>query len=331
MVSVHERSGVALAVGATALVGGSVAASDLVSTYPVLGGQGLRYLAAALLLLAWARVRRVALPLPTAREWGWLAALGAVGMAGCGVLMIEATRVGDPGSVGVVIGAAPLVIVLVGSVAARRRPSGRLVVAALVVTAGAAVAQLGSGAGPVDPLAVVLALGALAGAVGMTVLATPLLPRLGTLAATLYSCGLAGGMLLVAGSVLAAVTGADLLRLPSPTELGALVYLAVMVTAVVCVAWFAAIDRLGPARTGLFNGVIPVAGLAAVTLTGVGHVTAAQAAGAVAVLAGVLLGLAAGRTPEPAAGVGSPDRAPENAPRRAGLPGSDPGIGVRTR
>ena len=316
MLNVHERSGVALAVGATTLVGGSVAASDLVSSYPVLGGQGVRYLAAALLLLAWARLRRVALPRPTGREWGWLAALGAVGMAGCSVLMIEATRVGDPGSVGVVIGAAPLVIVLAGSVAARRRPSGRLVLAALVVTAGAGIAQLGTGGGAVDPLAVVLSLGALAGAVGMTVLAAPVLPRLGSLAATVYSCGLAGAMLLIAGSMVGAVTGTDLLRMPSLTEFGALAYLAVMVTAVVCVAWFAAMDRLGTARTGLFNGVIPVAGLLAVTLLGIGQVTAPQAGGALAVLAGVLLGLTAGRTAQPAAGVGPLDPAPENASRR---------------
>lgn len=316
MLNVQERSGVALAVGATVLVGGSVAASDLVSSYPVLGGQGVRYLAAALLLVLWARIRRVTLPRPTGREWGWLAALGAVGMAGCSVLLIEATRVGDPGSVGVVIGAAPLVIVLVGSVAARSRPSGRLLASALIVTAGAGVAQLGTGGGTVDPLGVLLSLGALAGAVGMTVLAAPVLPRLGSLAATVYSCALAGVMLLVTGSVVGSVTGTDLLRMPSPTEFGALMYLAVMVTAVVCVAWFAAMDRLGPARTGLFNGVIPVAGLLAVTLVGVGQVTAPQVGGALAVLAGVLLGLTAGRTRQSAAGVGSLNPAPENATRR---------------
>lgn len=307
MLSVQERSGVVLAVGATALVGGSVAASDLVSSFPVLGGQGVRYLAAAVLLLVWARIRRVALPRPTGREWGWLAALGAVGMAGCSVLMVEATRVGDPGSVGVVIGAAPLLIVLTGSIAARRRPSVRLVLAALVVTAGAGVAQFGAGGGTVEPLAVVLSVGALAGAVGMTVLAAPVLPRLGALAATTYSCALAGAMLLVAGAVISLVTGAELLRMPSMTELGALVYLAVMVTAVVCVAWFAAMDRLGAARTGLFNGVIPVTALIAVTVTGVGAVTPTQLIGALAVLVGVLLGLTAGRPARAEVAGGAPN------------------------
>jgi drug/metabolite transporter (DMT)-like permease len=140
-------------------------------------------------------------------------------------------------------------------------------------------------------------------------------------AATVYSCALAGVMLLVAGSVAGSIGGAELLRVPTPTEFGALVYLAVMVTAVVCVAWFAAMDRLGAARTGLFNGVIPVASLAAVTLAGVGHVTPAQAAGALAVLVGVMLGLTAGGTAQPVAGVGPSDGAPENATRREAVPG----------
>ncbi len=312
----QERVGVGLAVGATVLVGGSVAASGLVSGFPVFGGQGLRYLVAALLLIAWARIRRQRLVRPSGREWGWLIALAAVGQAACSVLMIEATAVADPGSVGVIIGAAPLVIVLAGSAAARRRPSGRLVVSALIVTAGAAVAQLGSGGAGVDPLGVLLALGALGGAVGMTVLAAPVLPRLGALTVTVYSCAMAGVMCLVAGSL----TGTELLRVPSWTELGALVYLAVVVTAAVCIAWFAAMDRLGPARTGLFNGVIPVTSLVAVGLVGASGVTVLQLAGALAVLVGVVLGLTDRPPAAPTAGVGPIGGTPENATRRRDVP-----------
>lgn len=308
MLNVQERSGVALAVGATALVGGSVAASDLVSSFPILGGQGVRYVGAALLLLGWVRLRGIRLPRPTGREWGWLAALALVGQAGCSVLMIEATRYADPGSVGVVIGAAPLVIVLVGALAARRRPPGRLLVAAAVVTAGAAIAQLGSGgAESVRPLGVLLSLGALAGAVGMTVLAAPVLPRIGASAATLYSCALAGVMLLVGAAVQGSISGDPVLRMTSATELAALAYLSVMVTAVVCIAWFAAMDRLGAARTGLFNGVIPVAALVAVTVAGIGTVTAAQSVGALAVLVGVLLGLTAGQRARAEVAGGAPN------------------------
>jgi len=291
----RERSGVLLAAGAVVLVGGSVAASSLVGDYPVLGGQGVRYLVAGLLLAGWARVRGLRLPRPTGREWGWLAALAAVGLAGCSVLMIEATRVADPGSVGVVIGAAPLVIVLAGSLAARRRPPTRLLVGACVVAAGAVVAQVGAGGGSFTLWGILLSMGALVGAVGSTVLAAPVLPRLGALAVTVYSCVLAGLMLLALAVQEGLANGVEVVRMPTWVEFGALTYLAIMVTGVVCIAWYAAMERLGTERTGLFNGLIPVASLAAVLLVGAGSVTATQLVGALAVLAGVILGLTRGR------------------------------------
>lgn len=290
----QERSGALLAGGAVVLVGGSVAASSLVGDYPVLGGQGVRYLLAGLLLAAWSRLRGEPLIRPTGREWGWLGALAAVGLAGCSVLMIQATRVADPGSVGVVIGAAPLVIVLAGALVRRRRPATRLLVAAAVVAAGAAAAQSGSGAGSFSLLGLALSLGALAGAVGTTVLAAPVLPRLGPMTVTVYSCVLAGGLLLVLAVQDGLATGATVLRMPTLVEFGALAYLAVMVTGVVCIAWFGAMQRLGSERTGLFNGLIPVASLAAVLLVGAGQVGAWQLIGALAVLVGVVLGLRRG-------------------------------------
>src|SRR6476620_8454710 len=106
----RERAGVGLAAGSVLLVGGSVAASSLLAGYPVLGGQAIRYAAAGLLLAGWARLRRRQLPRP----------------AGCSVLLIMATRAASPAGVGVVIGAAPLIITIAGPVAARRRPPGRV-------------------------------------------------------------------------------------------------------------------------------------------------------------------------------------------------------------
>ena len=50
----QERTGATLATGSVLLIGGSVAASSLLGGYPVLGGQAIRYLVAALLLAAWA-------------------------------------------------------------------------------------------------------------------------------------------------------------------------------------------------------------------------------------------------------------------------------------
>ena len=48
----QERIGAGLAAGSVLLVGGSVAASSLLGGYPVLGGQGIRYLVAGLVLAA---------------------------------------------------------------------------------------------------------------------------------------------------------------------------------------------------------------------------------------------------------------------------------------
>ena len=58
------------------------------------------------------------------------------------------------------------------------------------------------------------------------------------------------------------------------------------------IAWYAAMKRLGVDRTGLFNGLIPIALLAAVALVGTGTITPLQFLAALTVLAGVILGLA---------------------------------------
>ena len=58
----RERTGAGLAGGSVLLVGGSVAASSMLTGYPVLGGQAVRYLAAGLVLAAWARLTHKPLP-----------------------------------------------------------------------------------------------------------------------------------------------------------------------------------------------------------------------------------------------------------------------------
>ena len=307
----QERIGTGLAAGSMLLVGGSVAASSLLGGYPVLGGQGIRYLVAGLLLATWAQLRRKPLPRPAGREWAWLAGLAVIGLAGCSVLLIEATQVSDPASVGVVIGAAPLVIVIAVAIAAGSRPSRRVLLAAAVVTAGSAAAQLGGATGLTwNGTGLLLSVGALGGAAGASLLAAPVLPRLGALAVTIYSCGLAGILLLTAAAVARWAGGPPILRTPTATQLGALCYLAVAVTAVVFIAWYAAMKRLGVDRTGLFNGLIPIASLAAVAVVGTGTIRPLQFLAALTVLAGVILGL--GRTPKIAAGpVNQADQRPQ--------------------
>ena len=297
----RERIGVAMAAGSVLLVGGSVAASSLLADFPVLGGQSVRYLLAGLLLVAWARIRHQPLARPSLREWAWLIGLAVVGLAGLSVVMIEATRVVDPASVGVIIGAAPLVIVLVSALADRNQPTRRVLIAAAVVTGGSAAAQLDgvtgsswSGAG------LLLSIGALAGVAATSLLAAPVLPRLGALAVTIYACAVAGVVLLIGAGAMSWAGGDPIFHRPSGTELGALVYLAVAVTAIVFIAWYSAMERLGVERTGLFNGLIPITSLVAVALVGTGTVTPLRILGAVAVLIGILLGLTNAKAEMPA-------------------------------
>ena len=297
----QERTGAGLAAWSVLLVGGSVAASRVLAGYPVLGGQALRYLAAGLLLAAWARLTRTPLPRPAGREWVWLAGLAAIGLAGCSVLMIQATRVTDPASVGVIIGVAPLVIIIAAAITVRRRPTRRVLLAAAVVTAGSAAAQLGGAAGPgFSGAGLLWSAGALGGVAGTSLLAAPVLPRLGALAVTVYACGLAGLLLLAAAAVARTAGGPPVLRTASPAQLAALAYLTVAVTALVFIAWYGALERLGVDRTALFNGLIPVTSLAGVALTGTGTITPLRLIAALAVLAGVILGLS--RTPQAPAG-----------------------------
>ena len=296
----RECTGAGLAGGSVLLVGGSVAASSMLNGYPVLGGQAVRYLAAGLLLAAWAWLQHKPLPRPTGREWVWLAALAVIGLAGCSVLMIQATRAADPASVGVISGAAPLVIITAAAITARRRPTRRVLLAAAVVTTGSAAAQLGGATGPAFSAAgLAWSAGALAGAVGTSLLAAPVLPRLGALAVTVYACGLAG-LLLAAAAVARSAGGPPILRTPTPAQLAALAYLTIAVTALVFIAWYGAMERLGVDRTGLFNGLIPVTSLAAVALTGTGTITPLALLGALSVLAGVILGLS--RAPQASGG-----------------------------
>jgi hypothetical protein len=164
--------------------------------------------------------------------------------------------------------------------------------AAAVVAASTATAQLGGTSGrDGNLLGLALSIGALLGVAGTSLLAAPVLHRLGPLAVSTYSCALAAGLLLPAAAADHFAEGTPLLRAPTGSELAALVYLALAVTAVVFLAWYGAVERLGVERTGLFNGLIPVGSLVAVPLVGVGTITGAQVVGAVGVLAGITLGL----------------------------------------
>jgi drug/metabolite transporter (DMT)-like permease len=270
-------------------VGTLAASASVISRYPLYGGQAMRYALAALILLAVARARGLRQVRLTAREALLLLALAATGLAGFNLCVIQATRHASPALVGTIVGTVPVVLALAGPLLARSRPSGRVLLAAFVVVVGATITTgLGSG----GAIGLLYSIGALACEACFSLLAIPLLPRLGPVRVSAYTQVVAVPLLLVAG-VLA--DGGGLLRMPTAAEAAALAYLGVVVSAGAFLLWYDALPRLGADRAGLFAGMVPVGAIVTTVLLGLGTPTASELLGAAVVVAGLAMGLTSGR------------------------------------
>jgi drug/metabolite transporter (DMT)-like permease len=206
------------------------------------------------------------------------------------VLAAEASM--DPGSVGVVVATVPVLLALAGPLQARRRVEPRLVAAAAVVAAGAAVVQ-GLG-GDVTAAGLAAALGALACEAAFSLLAAPLLRPLGPVVVSAWAAILAVPMLLASGLIIDGP--ADLLRAPAIDEALGIAWLAIGVTVIAFILWYSSVRALGVERTGLLTGVLPVSALLVATALGRAELTAGRLAGALTVGAGIAAGLVAARS-----------------------------------
>ena len=262
---------------ASCSVGASFPVSEALIGYPYAAGQCIRYFAGALILTVLLKGR---LGRPTPRELGFLALVAAVGMVGFNLAVLATVERLGATNAGVVIGASPVVLALLVPLLARRRPSGPFVVAALVVAAGAAIVN-----GADDRLTLIgmaLAIGALLGEVGFTLLAAPVLPRLGPMRVAAWAAWLATAQLLV-------LSAGDI-PMPTQHEATAIAYLAVITTALAFVLWFGAVEQLGADRAGLLVGLMPIAAVTVDALLN-GHApSTADLAGTALVAAGVVLG-----------------------------------------
>lgn len=243
----------------------------------------MRYGLAALILVALSRgqLRR-----PSLSELLQLAALAALGLAAFNVLLIAALGEADPAVVGVVVGAVPVVLAIVGPLVSGEALSRRVVTSAVIVTVGVAGVQWGEPRFSV--LGLLLAIGALACEAAFSLLAVPLLGRLRPIGVATYASALAVPIL--AATALIADGGRALVA-PRVDDAAALIYLAVVVTAAAFVAWYSAIDRVGAARAGLFAGLVPIAALATSAAIGLTLITPLRLAGALVVCGGVVLGV----------------------------------------
>ena len=265
--------------GATAasLVGASFPVSEALVDYPYSAGQAIRYLAGAAILTVLLKGR---LGRPTPKEFALLFGVAAVGMVIFNLAVLGTVERIGATNAGVVIGASPVVLALIVPLVARRKPKAHFVAAALVVMAGAALVN-----GTDDRLSAIglaLALTALAGEVGFTLLAAPLLPRLGPMRVAAWSAWIASAQLLV-------LSAGDI---PTPTaeHTAAIAYLAVITTALAFVLWFGAVQQLGADKAGLLIGLMPVAAVVVDAALNGRTPSPADVAGTALVATGVVLG-----------------------------------------
>ncbi|MER7366681.1 DMT family transporter [Nonomuraea wenchangensis] len=291
------KHGILGASSAMFLVGTLAGVSGLVGAYPLYGGQAVRYLVAAAILLLITRPLGLRFVRLTGRETLYLALLALLGLVLFNVCVIEATRAAGPALVGTVLGTVPLWLALAGG-----RPAPRLLAGAAVVVAGATLATgLGTGNLP----ALLWSLGALGGEVAFSLLAIPLLPKLGAIRVSAYSTALAVPMLLAVGLV---TEGTAMFRTPTMPEALGFAYMSVVITVLAFFLWYTALPRLGPGTAGLFAGLIPVGAIVTGAVLGVAMPSAYDLIGAALVIAGILVGLTApapAREPVRAAGGGA--------------------------
>jgi drug/metabolite transporter (DMT)-like permease len=273
------------AASAMFVVGTLAAVSSVINHYPLYGGQAVRYAMAAVILFAVARAKGLSLVRLTPRETLLLLSLAATGLVLFNVCVIQATRHASPTLVGTTVGTVPVVLALVAPLLARARPSGRVLAAAAAVVAGATITT-GLGSGNLTGL--LYAVGALACEACFSLLAIPLLPRLGPIRVSAYTQAAAIPLLLIVAVI---ADGGGILRTPSAAEAAALLYLGTVVSAGAFFLWYDALPRLGADRAGLFAGMVPVGAIVTTFLLGLGAPTVTELGGAALVIAGLTVGL----------------------------------------
>lgn len=248
--------GIAFAAAGMVCVGSSVAVSGAITDAPLFTLQSVRYALAALLLLGVARVTGWRVPRPRGREWLWLAGVATVGLVLFNVGVVRGVAHAEPAVIGVAVAAVPMLLAVVPAIATRTFPARGVIVGATVVTTGAVLVQ---GFGRTDAAGVGYALLVLVCEAGFTLLAVPVLRRLGAFGVSFHSVWMAAAGLAVVGMV---AEGPAAVTTLGTVDLLAALHLAVVVTTLAFLLWFTAVGRLGSGRAGLLTGVVPVAAAA---------------------------------------------------------------------
>ena len=276
---------IATGVFAQSLVGGSVAVSRELTSAPLFTAQAIRYIAASAILVALAKTTRVPLVRPRGREWLYLIGIAALGLVLFNIAVVRGVAHAEPAVIAVAVACVPVVLGVVGPLIEHRSPQGRVVVAAVVVTAGSALVE---GAGRADAVGIGWAAVALVCEAAFTLLAVPVLPRHGAWGVALHSVWIGAAMLAVLG---VSTEGVDAAGRLTAADWAAMAYLAVMVTAVAFILWYSTVAALGAGAVGLLTGMAPVSAACVGIATGGKVPGLAVWCGVVVVVAGLAIGL----------------------------------------
>ncbi|WP_344872985.1 DMT family transporter [Allokutzneria multivorans] len=282
-----RTSGVLAGVATAVLLGSMVPVTALLAHYPLFPAQAIRYAIAALLLLTFMVLRRRPLPRPSVRDVLALIATAVTGMVGFSAAVLYAQDYAEGGFVAAVIGGSPLVVAIAAPLLVRQRPVAKAVSGAALVVLGVAIL---TGGGAWHGPGLVLALLAMLGEASFTLFAVGAIARLGVVAVSAYSCVVAA-----IGSAFIGLWSSW--PMPTGAELFAILFLAVMVTAVAFVVWYYCVSVLGAANAAVMVGLVPVFGLLATVALGRQEFTAVAVLGALVVATGCVVGLRTSRTP----------------------------------
>ena len=300
--------GVFGAIVAMLAVGTGITVSAQLVDYPVFGAQAVRYLAATVILVGALLVVRRPLPRPRGKDWLWLVGVAATGLVLFNVAVIRSVEHAEPAAVAILISAVPLILLIGESVRLRRRPSPQLLAGVVLVVVGAALVQ-GGGRTSVEGLA--WAFVALVCEAAFTLLAVPVLGRLGAVGVSIHTCWMGA---LMFGALALGVDGLGAIPTLHTGAILALAYLAVVQTAIAFSLWYSAVNILGAAVAGLFVGLMPVGAALSGLVPGLTTVTPAVIGGSILVGVGIAVGLSARLAPEPPE---SPEPSPHAATMEA--------------
>lgn len=244
------------------LVGSSVGVSHVLIKAPLFTAQAIRYAVAILILSALAKLARAPISRPRGQEWLWLAGIAATGLVLFNVAVVRGVAHTEPAVLAVAVACVPILLGIIGPLLERQTPRRRILLAALVVTAGSVLVE---GAGRTDMVGVAWAVVALMCEAAFTLLAVPVLPRHGAWGVSLHSVWIGAIMLIVLGIVTEGTTAVARL---SVADWAAMAYLSLMVTAVAFILWYSTVAALGAGRVGLLTGVAPVSAAVTGIVTG---------------------------------------------------------------